>query len=173
MAHDIERWILLNRLNGDDSSKRHGLCSAIVVFRHRLDVPDAPGTVTGSPFESLNLSQKLDRECSLSPEALIARVAAETHLHITRSRFEGSSQNAQLLFIQFEKHHHAVCSSFLCCEYSLDPSRHGLSCRSIVRLIKEPSVVRWFQIDLAGSYPKVLGLLDEPCGGIDRPRSSN
>jgi hypothetical protein len=53
-----------------------------------------PSAVTSLPFQSFDLSQKLCREGHFTPEALIARVAAQTQLHVTHSRFEGAPENA-------------------------------------------------------------------------------
>jgi hypothetical protein len=56
------------------------------------------------PFPSFDLSQKLCRECCVTPETLIARITAQTQLHVTHSRFKGSPENAQLLLAQFKQH---------------------------------------------------------------------
>jgi hypothetical protein len=50
--------------------------------------------MTRLPFQSFDLSQKLCRECCFAPEALIAGIAAQTQLHVTRSRSEGAPENA-------------------------------------------------------------------------------
>jgi hypothetical protein len=60
--------------------------------------------VTSLPFQSFDLSQMLCRECRFAPEALIARVASQAHVHVPHSRVEGSPENAQLLSIQVKQH---------------------------------------------------------------------
>jgi hypothetical protein len=62
------------------------------------------------PFQSLDLSKKLSRECRLAPKALITRIASQAQVHVAHSRFEGSPENTQLLFVQFEQHR---CASTL------------------------------------------------------------
>jgi hypothetical protein len=60
--------------------------------------------MTRLPFQSFDLSQKLCREGHFTPEALIARVASQAHVHVTHSRVEGAPENAQLLFAQVKQH---------------------------------------------------------------------
>jgi hypothetical protein len=54
-------------------------------------------------FQTLDPPKKLCRECRFAPKAFIARVGSKAHLHVTGSRFEGSSKDAQLLLFHFEQ----------------------------------------------------------------------
>ena len=60
--------------------------------------------MTRLPFQSFDLSQKLRRECHLTPEALIARIASQARVHVTHSGFEGAPETGQLLLAQFKRH---------------------------------------------------------------------
>ena len=81
-----------------------GSCSVLVIFRSRLHIAYGPGAVTGLPRHSFNLPKKPCREGDFTPEALIARVASQAHVHVTHSRFKSSPENAQLLLVQFKQH---------------------------------------------------------------------
>jgi hypothetical protein len=70
-----------------------------------LHIANSPSEVTGTPFQSFHLPKKLRRECRFAPETLVAGFAPQAPLHVAGSRFEGTPQDAQLLFIQFEQHH--------------------------------------------------------------------
>jgi hypothetical protein len=61
--------------------------------------------VTGTPFQSFYLPQKLRGECGFAPEPLIAGFAPQALVHVARSRLKRAPEDAQLLFIQFEQHH--------------------------------------------------------------------
>jgi hypothetical protein len=102
----VKTETLLNREDriGSFSLNSRADCSnsVLIFFWQGLDLSYSPGAVTSLPFEGLDLSQKLGRECRFAPETFISRVAAETQVHVTDSRFEGSSENTQLLFVQFE-----------------------------------------------------------------------
>jgi hypothetical protein len=69
-------------------------CSVLVVFRQRFDLPNSPSAVASLSFQSLDLSQKLGRECRFAPETLVTRIAPEAQVHIARSCFQGSPENA-------------------------------------------------------------------------------
>ncbi|MPR11694.1 hypothetical protein [Microvirga tunisiensis] len=63
------------------------------------------------PFQSFDLPKKLCRKDHFTPEALIARVASQAHVHVTHSRFKSSPETAQLLFAQVKQHvRRASCS---------------------------------------------------------------
>jgi hypothetical protein len=51
--------------------------SGFVIFGQGLHLAYSPGAVTSLPFEGLDLSQKLGRECRFAPEALITRIVPQ------------------------------------------------------------------------------------------------
>jgi hypothetical protein len=68
--------------------------SVLIFFGQRLDSAGAPSTMASASLQSLDLPKKLCRECYFAPRTLITRVASQTRVHVTHSRFEGAPENA-------------------------------------------------------------------------------
>lgn len=62
-----------------------------MVSRLGLDIANAPGAVASTPFQRLDLPQKLCGECRFAPEAFISWICPQAQVHVTRPRFESTS----------------------------------------------------------------------------------